>query len=163
MIAGRTGGTVPANKYHGVQEERMDIPSYKKDVISWTQVLRGDIPLTTQITNKSSGMIKLMAELASNADWKNQPIRNVEDPALQQVWQVIEHAAEGITPISMQQQIKGTKKGSRIGLPQQLLGIRPASGIEQDPEANSRMRKAMHDRDWKAKLSTERKMRGQYD
>lgn len=93
------------------REERDMAISYAKDYYAWTQH-----PLTT-VGHKLKPSITLLWEEVNNKDFFKDPIRNEDDPALEQTWQALVYALEQLQPIAWE----NAKRRLGAGAPAQEL------------------------------------------
>ena len=149
FFAYRTGGTDAATG----EPERAMVPGYMKDVLAWA--LEG---ANKEAVNKLNPGLKTAAELWNNLDYKNQPIHNENDPALDQAGQIAGYAGDQALPITLEDAPKA-EQGSELSLPERLMGIRPAPRYLTDPEGTSQAKKDRMQRAWEAKQSTEDAMK----
>ena len=156
LVVGRTGGTAPGFGGRGTVPERAMMPGYQKDVLGWYHDWR------QEATNKIATGPRMVYEGAMNQDWKGQPIANPNDPFLQQLGEYFNWVTQSLGPISIRQTIQGEKTGSKITLPEQLSGVRPAPAYLQDPEGYAKGMKAITERKWKAKETYDKKQQRQY-
>ncbi len=156
MRGGLTGGTQPGVGGRGQVPERVMMPGYMKDVFGWYH------HPVQEATNKMATAPRMVLESLKNKDWKDQPIRNPNDPATDQVRQYLQYVYQSLGPISVRQLAKGNKAGSNIGPGEQMLGFRPAPSFLQDPKGYERSMKGVRDRDWKRKRSYDLRQERQY-
>lgn len=156
MRGGLTGGTAPGVGGKTTVLERAMMPGYMKDVFGWWHdpVAEG--------TNKIATMPRIVKESITNKDWKDQPIRNVNDPTVDQVRQYLEYVYRSLGPITIKQLAKGQKVGSNISTGESLLGVRPAPSPLQDPQGLEGAMFGIHQRDWKRKENYDERQAVQY-
>jgi hypothetical protein len=165
LVAGQTGGeqttTIPSTQpYHrsakSTVPERVQIPGYQKDVMGWYENWQ------QEMLNKRSKMVSMGMELASNQDWRGDPIFNPEDSAPEWLKQAMKYMVDSFTPISIQGPMKGRKEGSNIGTPEQMGGLRPAPAYVSDPEGYERQQRNIHILRQKKKAAFDKKQERAY-
>lgn len=156
MRGGLTGGTAPGVGGKSTVPERVMLPGYMKDVFGWYN------DPVAEATNKVATGPRMVKEILTNKDWKDQPIRNPNDPTVDQVRQYLEYVYRTIGPISIKQMMKGQKVGSNITQPEALMGVRPATSALQDPQGLEDTLYGIHLRDWKKKENYEDRQAVQY-
>ena len=156
LVAGRTGGTAPGAGGRGHVEERISVPGYQKDVFGWYE------DWWQEARNKMSTALRVPAEVASNRDWRNDPIISPEASAPEWMQQYFNYVTNTFGPISIKQMIQGKKKGSDISRFESVLGLNPARAEIQDPQGFARMMKAIHRREWEGKERHDRTKERQY-
>jgi len=134
VLHGRTGGVVPGLAGRGAVPERITLPSQMKDVFGWYEDWR------REAYAKLSGMTQAGWELATNRDWKNDPIINPESSAPDWLKDYFKYA-ERFLPISVRTEIQGEKRGSKITPTERRLGLRPAGTQWTDPEGLRRFKR----------------------
>jgi hypothetical protein len=147
LLGGQTGGeqslSIPSTQPYArsaksTVPERVSIPGYQKDVLGWYENWE------QEMLNKRSKLVTMVGELASNTDWRGDPIINPEDSAPEWMKQYFDYALKSLTPISMQSSQKGIKEGSKIGRGQQMMGLKQAPPYVADPEGYARQQKNVH-------------------
>jgi hypothetical protein len=165
LVGGQTGGeqttSIPSTQpYHrstkSTVPERVQIPGYQKDVLGWYENWE------QEMLNKRSKMLTMGMELASNQDWRGDPIFNPEDSAPEWLKQFFKYAADSMTPISLQGPMKGRKEGSAMTIPEQMGGLRPAPAYVSDPEGYARQQRNIHILRQKKKAAFDRKQERTY-
>lgn len=151
FFAYRTGGVDPATG----KPERAMLPGYMKDVLAWSLEGPGK-----EAANKLNPALKSAAELLTNRDYKNQPIRDTNASAGEQAAQVGEYAAEQASPIAFGSSSK-PKVGSKLTAVERAAAIRPAGRYLTDPEGAKTAQQKRARRDWKAKQRTDARMKAQ--
>ncbi len=149
FFAYRTGGTDAATG----KPERAIVPGYMKDVLSWA--LEG--PGKT-IANKMNPGLKSAAELLSNKDFKQQPIRDENASPMAQAGQVAGYAAEQALPISVGSSSR-PEKGTQLTGVERMMGIRPAPRYLTDIAGSKAGASKRARQDWKKKQRTDAKMK----
>lgn len=157
MRGGLTGGTQPGVGGRGTVKERSMMPGYMKDVFGWYEHPKDEA------YNKMATGPRMAFESIRNKDWKDQPIRDKNAPALSQVQQYLKYVYQSLGPISVKQIMKGNKTGSNIGTGEQMLGVRPAPAFLQDPSGYDKMMKGIGQRDWQKKERYDKKQDRQYN
>jgi hypothetical protein len=106
---------------------RNAIASYMKDVVHY-----GRDPYGT-LRGKVQPLLTLTAEMLSNKDYYNRPIRNREDPLVKQLEEAAAHVGTAFQPISMrglftlgQAQKKRTHEATAAEILLPMVGITPA-------------------------------------
>jgi hypothetical protein len=132
------------------------VPGYQKDVMGWYE------DWAQEARNKVAKLPSMIAELATNRDWKGDPIFNPEDSAPEWLKQFATYTAQSLTPISVQGPMKGRKEGSNITRPEQLVGLRPAPPYVADPEGYARQQRNLAVQRQRKKERYERKQERQY-
>lgn len=144
LILGRTGGTLKSGS-----PERAILPGYLKDVLGWAvhpgQEARGKLAVLPQT----------IWEIATNRDWRDDPIADENAPALTQMKQYLGHALQNMEPIYAQQAGEKAKPRSNVTLPERLANIRPTSVLE---ERNPAKEKAIQ-RAWTIKQNHDKQNR----
>jgi hypothetical protein len=147
LIGGQTGGeqslSIPSTKPYArsaksTVPERVQIPGYQKDVMGWYENWE------QEALNKRSKLLSMGMELASNRDWRGDPIFNPEDSAPEWLKQFFAYAGQSMIPISMQGIVKGRKEGSNIGRVEQSMGLRSSPPYVADPEGYARQQRNIH-------------------
>jgi hypothetical protein len=156
MKGGYTGGMVPGVGKGREVLERAQLPGYMKDVFGWYN------DPTAEAGNKIATVPKLAYQTWNNEDWKGQPIRDKNAPSLEQVRQYLQYVYKSLGPISIKQMMKGGKEGSNISTGENLMGIRPAPGYQQDPQGLADVLQAQARRKWTEKENYEKKQTKQY-
>lgn len=101
--------------------DRVSLPSYMKDVIAYSQS-----PIQT-LTHKTSPLVQMITELATNRDYFNDMIRNPDDPASVQLTQLANHFLTETAPFSVQNLFNIKKEGgSAEQQAESFLGINKA-------------------------------------
>lgn len=103
-------------------DERVQLPSYMKDVIAFTRH-----PLQT-VGHKLHPLLDYVASMLQNSDYWGDQIRNAHDPLVEQLRQVADYTATQFTPIgirNVQEQQRRLQTGARAALP--FIGITPAN------------------------------------
>lgn len=106
---------------HG-DPHRMALPSYMKDVYSYTQH-----PVRT-VTNKLSPLISMVAQMLENKDYYGTKIANEDDPAVRQVASEVAFMLKQMTPFSIRNMQKNleTQNKSLLDTIGPWVGITPA-------------------------------------
>jgi hypothetical protein len=89
-------------------KERLAIPGYIKDVVAWTKQ-----PLTTA-KHKVHPLITAIADMLQNEEWYRKPIRNPEDPLVQQAADVAAYMARQFEPFSFRYFRKAREEGESV-------------------------------------------------
>lgn len=152
-FAYRTGGTDAATG----KPERAMMPGYMKDVLAFTM---GDAK--QEVANKLNPGLKMVGEVASNKDFKNQPIWDPNSSTGDKAKQFGAYALEQASPISMGQSSKA-KKGSGLTTGERVAGVRPAPRYMTDPEGVKSAKEKRDRRAWTAKQKTDRKMQSRLE
>lgn len=127
LIYPRTGGTSP----YGGAPERAMVPSQLKDVIGY-QRHPGN-----ELYNKLAPVWKTVAEMATNSDWRGDPIyykyaQNAPGP----IKAYLQYLAQAFAPISVKGATQAPEKGSNIGRAERMIaGSRPAGMEKENPQA----------------------------
>lgn len=157
VLAPQTGGVDAATG----QPERLMIPGYMKDVFGFIE------HPVDEITNKTATAPKVLGQLATNEDWKRDPIFSPASDSelnapiwLKQFWN---YATETLGPISARNLAKGQKAGSNLSGIETMLGVRTAPRYLTDPEGYEQMMKGVHGRKWKQKEKRDKKQQGLYE
>lgn len=156
MRGGLTGGTAPAVGGHGAVPERAMLPGYMKDVFGWY------FDPVQEASNKVATLPRMAKESSVNKDWKGQPIRNPEDPTVDQVREYLQYVYRSLGPISLKQMTKGQKTGSNISQGETFLGLHPAPSTLQDPIGLDNAMRSIHEREWTKKQGYDKKQDAQY-
>lgn len=146
-FAYRTGGTDPATG----KPERAMLPGYMKDVLAWGLEGPGK-----EAMNKLNPGLKALTELASNKDYKQQPIRDTNAPVDKQAGQVAEYAAEQASPIAFGDSSK-PKKGSKLSGLERFMAVRPAPRYLTDQKGVKAAEQKRARRDWRSKERTDQR------
>ncbi|MBF0458158.1 MAG: hypothetical protein HQK99_09715 [Nitrospirae bacterium] len=108
---------------HG-RPERVTLPSYMKDIASYTQK-----PGQT-LANKLHPALELVAEMLHNKDFYGTKIRNEDDGAIQQMLSLAEHVGKGFIPFAA----RGVQRGMKLNNGQvNAKTLLPMVGITQAP------------------------------
>lgn len=152
LLAPRTGGVDAQTG----QDERLMMPGYMKDVFGFYE------HPVQEATNKVGTGPKMVGQLLSNRDWRDDPIFNANDQAPQWLKQFWDYAVSNIGPISVRDLAKGRKEGTGLSKVEQMLGVRTAPRYLTDPEGYEQMMKGIHGRQWKQKERHGRKQQRLY-
>ena len=155
LLAPRTGGTDPATG----QPERLVMPGYMKDVFGFAE------HPVQEATGKIATAPKMAGQLATNQDWRGDPIfppaGSENAPSwLKAFW---DYASQNLGPISLRSAAKGSKTGSNLSMPEQVLGVRTAPRKLTDPEGYEQMMKSIGQRKWKDKERHDRTQQRLYE
>lgn len=157
LLAPQTGGVDAATG----QPERLMIPGYMKDVFGFIE------HPVDEMTNKTATAPKVLGQLATNEDWKRDPIFSPASDSelsapiwLKQFWN---YATDTLGPISARNLAKGQKAGSNLSGIETMLGVRTAPRYLTDPEGYEQMMKGVHGRKWKQKEKRDKKQQGLYE
>ncbi len=156
MRGGLTGGMVPSVGKNREALERVMLPGYMKDVFGWWHDPVGEA------TNKVATLPRMVKETLTNRNWRDQPIRDVNAPTLDQVRQYLEYVYKTLGPISVKQLMKGQKTGSNITAGEGAMGLRPAPSFLQDPQGLDETMYYVNQRKWKQKENADEKEAVQY-
>ena len=118
-----TGGVNP----DGTPEKAM-VPGYMRDVFGYLHDIPGSI--VDEAKNKVATVPGLVADLLSNRDYRDLPISQLSQWAIQRgvpgpFMSYLNHVFQSYVPISLKT-YQGRKTGSGISTPEAALGIRPA-------------------------------------
>lgn len=157
LMAPRTGGIDAATG----EEERIIPPGYMKDVFGFAMH-----PID-EMTNKFATAPRIIGQLATNEDWKRDPIFSPKSDSelngpiwLKQFWN---YATETLGPISVRNLAKGQKAGSNLSGIETMLGVRTAPRYLTDPAGYEQMMKGVASRKWKVKERRDKKQQGMYE
>lgn len=117
-----------------------------------------------ELGNETSPLLKNTAELITNRDYRNLPITNDNNSWFtEQKWDdYYHHVLDQYTPIGFKNLEKGQKIGSNISTLESILGARAAGKRISNPEDYKEMMTKVNDREWKKKLSADKKAAAQY-
>lgn len=152
LMAPRTGG---ADASTG-EPERLIMPGYMKDVFGFYQ------HPVEEITNKVGTGPKMVGQLLSNRDWRDDPIFDAEGTAPEWLKQFFDYAVQNTTPISVRGVMQGQKEGSNLNKAETMLGVRTAPRYLTDPEGYEQMMRSIHGSQWRKKLGHDRKQKQLY-
>ena len=127
-IVPQTGG----QDVHGAPERAL-LPGYEKDLMGWWHDPVGEA------YNKLGVIPKTAIELASNKDWRTDPIRDRRQDSLTQALQAAGHALSTLEPISVKSAGAPTSPNTNISGPERFLGIRAAGQWISNPERQERV------------------------
>lgn len=154
LMAPRTGGVDVSTG----EPERLMLPGPEKDVFGFYE------HPADEALGKRSTMVQAAGQLATNQNWRGDPIfsGNVDNapPWLQQFWN---YASEQFGPISVRNLAKGRKAGSNLNKFEGAMGVRTAPRYLTDPEGYEQMMKSIHGKKWKDKERHERKQQQLYE
>lgn len=160
LIAPQTGGGAD-KALPGDPVERLMMPGYMKDVFGFYK------HPVDEMTNKIATAPKVIGQLATNEDWKRDPIFSPanEEELNAPIWlkQFWNYAAETLGPISARNLAKGQKAGSNLSGIETMLGVRTAPRYLTDPEGYEQMMKGVHGRKWKTKERRDKKQQSLYE
>jgi hypothetical protein len=106
-------------------EERLQLPTYMKDVMSYHQH-----PVRTVI-NKLSPMLNMMSEMYQNQDFYGDQIRNGNDPAVQQFSNIASYIGSQFIPFSVRGATESRKREQTPAIQaMSYLGVTPAPRAE---------------------------------
>jgi hypothetical protein len=152
LLAPQTGGVDAQSG----EPERLMMPGYMKDVFGFYE------HPVQEATNKIGTAPKMVGQLLSNRNWRDDPIFNAEDSAPQWLKQFWDYAISNVGPISVRDLEKGKKEGSNLNRVEQMLGVRTAPRYLTDPEGYEQMMRSIHGRQWKGKERHERRQQQLY-
>lgn len=154
FIAPRTGGTSSygGTKFNHNVPERAAVPGYAKDVLALTM---GD-PMA-ELFNKVNILPKTLDELATNKDWRGDPIYG--RPAGVEAQGLAGYALETASPISVLNAENGKPTGSNIDSGARFAGIRQSPQYVSDKPGYDAMKKGMSDAAWKKKAGYEKRQK----
>jgi len=152
LMAPRTGGTDAATG----KPERLIMPGYMKDVFGFYE------HPVEEMTNKAATAPQMVGQLATNQDWRGDPIFPPDPSVPQWLTAFWNYAAESLGPISVRGLEQGRKQGSNLGRVENMLGVRPAPRYLTDPEGFDQMMKKIREGKWKRKESYDRKQQRLY-
>lgn len=157
LLAPQTGGVDAATG----EPERLMIPGYMKDVFGFIK------HPVDEMTNKVATAPKVIGQLATNEDWKRDPIFSPksEEELNAPIWlkQFWNYAIETLGPISVRNLAKGQKVGSNLSGIETVLGVRTAPRYLTDPEGYEQMMKGVAGRKWKVKERRDKKQQSLYE
>ena len=164
LMAPQTGGEAPGFGGRGTTPERAILPGYQKDVFGWYTNLTpaGHGSVGAEILNKMNPLMRMGFEFMNKKDWRDDPIIRPDPTVPQWLADYFNFAVNSVTPISVGRIGKGEKKGSAFGSGEELLGIRPAPSILQDPEGYERGMTAIEKKKWMLKQAHDRAQQRQY-
>lgn len=117
------------------QPERVTSPSYIKDVVHYALE-----PVRTA-KNKIHPLLTTIWEMLENRDYRNKPIRNADDPIVEQFMEEAEFAIKAYMPMAVSGAKQERERGASLG--QQIppfVGITPAPAvINRQPKAPKAM------------------------
>lgn len=128
-LAPRTGGTDAGTG----KSERVVPPGYMKDIIGWSTDPR------QEAANKVGTGPKLIGDLFSGKDWRNDPITGPNDDMAAVMRAYFAHTVDSMGPISMRNVAKGPRRGTNLSQFEQWMGMQPTGMKLTDPEGFSRM------------------------
>lgn len=131
LIYPKTGGVSP---YDGAPE-RAPVPGQIKDIIGYAK------HPGTELYNKLAPVWKTVGEMATNSDWRGDPIyNNIAKDAPGPLRAYAAYLIGAFSPISVKGALEGPKKGSNIGRAERLIaGTRPAGMEKENPTAYNAM------------------------
>lgn len=160
LIAPRTGGVDPVTGL----PERMVMPGFMKDVFAWTG------HPTEALIHKLATGVRLPIDLARNKDWRGAPIGPPSDPnapyeetAPGWLKAYLEYVGTAMVPISIRELSKGTKVGSEVTLPEQIMGLRSGGRDYVDPSGSKDLKYYFGSREWQKKLQFDEKQKSLYE
>jgi hypothetical protein len=130
----RTGGAVRSGG--GNVPERMRIPGYHKDFFGYAHMTPEGIAPGAELRAKIAGIWQAMIEQATNRDWRDYPIAPPNATLGEQVGYRGEHLLGKFKPIGLQQITQEQKIGSKLTLPERIIGFAPAGVRYQNPQGN---------------------------
>lgn len=149
LLGPRTGGVDARNG----QPERLLMPGYMKDVFGFYE------HPVDEAKNKIGTAPRMVTELLSNRNWRDDPIASPKDQGESWLAHVptwmkdyFNYITENLGPISLRNIAKGQKTGSNVGPIGTALGVRPASSYITDPQGYEDMMTKLKGRKWKDKL-----------
>lgn len=157
LMAPPTGGTAPGFGGHSQVPERAILPGYQKDVFGWYW---NTVP--QEVFNKLNPFFRMGYEAITKQDWRGDPIIRPDPTVPQWLYDYFMFVTSSLNPIVMQRFGHGEMKGSRMGVPEEFLGIRPAPQYLQDPEGYTRGMTAIEKKKWLRKQEHDRALRRKY-
>ncbi len=152
LVFPQTGGTSPGFGQHGTVPQLGILPGYEKEPHGW--VVNGII---NEAMNKANPFARLLYSALMNKDWKGDDIIRPHPSTPEWLSDYFGYVLHSMVPITLGRMIQGEAPGSAMGLPEQLLGIRPAPIDIQDPEGYRKGMMGIEARRWKKKLDYDRK------
>jgi hypothetical protein len=153
LLAPQTGGVDAATG----EPERLIMPGYMKDVFGFYE------HPVDEMTNKVATAPQMVKQLATNQDWRGDPIFPPDPDVPQWLTAFWNYATQNVGPISARSIAKGRKEGSNISPMEQVMGVRPAPRYLTDPEGYDQMMKKINEGKWKRKQSYDRKQQRLYE
>lgn len=125
--------------------ERISFPTYMNDVSHWVEATRNEglKGAGKVLAGKAHPMIAAAGEIWQNADWRGQKIRNEDDPAVRQLYDLATYLTSQAMPFSARYLVQDAENKAR-GVPPQftpgervgaLVGIRPAPSYIKQSDA----------------------------
>jgi hypothetical protein len=115
-------------------EERVNLPSYIKDVIAYKRH-----PVQT-VTNKLHPMIGIVGDMLENRDFFGDEIRNPDDPMVVQLQQEAKYVMKAIAPYGVSNLLEQRQRGQSLATQAaSFVGITPASREDVRSPAENKM------------------------
>lgn len=162
LMSPRTGGMVPGFGGGPTVPERAILPGYDKDVFGWYNTITGGQAPSQEIYNKLNPLVRLGVDVMRQKDWKDQPFVRPDPTVPQWLADYFQHAVNSIDPISVQRFGLGEKKGSAMGLGEEITGVRPAPSWIQDPKGYQAWRHYHDTKEWQKIKGAEQRQKQQY-
>ncbi len=147
LVLPQTGGTAPGFGQHGTVPQLGILPGYEKEPMGW--IHNG---IVNEAINKANPFARMLMQALLNKDWKGDAIVRPDPSVPEWLSDYFTYVLHSMVPITLGRMVQGEAPGSAMGLPEQLLGIRPAPVAEQDPEGYRRGMLGMETTKWLKKL-----------
>lgn len=145
IVTPKTGGTV---KSVGQQvPERILVPGYHKDFLGYFVNPQGPLH---ELEAKLAAPWSALKEQVTGKDWRGKDIVPPRASALEWLGAHAGALGKRLTPISQQQLFEGTKKGSALTLPEQMLGVRTPGAYILNPKGLEAYMTKKAQQDWRA-------------
>jgi hypothetical protein len=148
----RTGGLVPGVGGKGSVEERVPLPGYHKEI-------RGAIhDPVAEVMNKRNTLITTLGEQATGKDWKDQPIVRPDATLAENLTDRAKHLqSKLLNPLMLKNVTATPPEGSKISMPERVLGFKGAGKAYIDPEKTEKGAAARYNKAWDSSKNQEYK------
>jgi hypothetical protein len=163
LVLPQTGGHVPGWGGGAPVTERAILPGHIKDAFGWWYNVVGAYSSQTpgaasqEAYNKLNPLFRMGVDLARRKDWADQPFVRPDPTVPQWLFDYFNHFVSDLEPISGERFLRGEKRGSGMGIGEEVSGIRQAPSWAQDPKGYQAWRRYKETKDWqKVKKGEER-------
>jgi len=132
--------------------ERALLPGYEKDLMGWWH---GGV---SELYNKLGVFPKTATELATNRDWRGDPIhKEGSGSALSHVLETAGHVLLNYVPLSLKSASTPTSPETNLSGAERFMGVRPAGQWLTNPERTDSLARYFGQKAWNKKLAHEAK------
>jgi hypothetical protein len=150
----KTGGRI---KSMGQEvDERMLIPGYHKDFLGYFVNPQGPLH---ELEAKLAAPWTTLKEQLTGKDWRGKDYVPPRATALEWLQAHGKQLGSHMIPIGPKQLYEGTRPGSKLTLPEQMLGVRTPGGYMLNPTKTEKFNSERRQRDWTADEKAENRRR----